>query len=1253
MVHSPGPTSPHPALHELVRENTTGGVVPSENVPIPGGGGGAVTGTGTTATSPSPSEWEATNETYKPSVLTTPRMRRATSPSSMAGMTTDGEEPFLESEPNSPRSPARLIRTKTYDSYASSSSSVRGDQDEDDDGHQPLNDLANVDVFDEGERVGVGVWLEDRGGYVRDCFAGRVDRDGKAPGNGLDGPKQLEVERRLGEGTYAIVYLVREVLDDPDPTLDDDDDVLSPIDPLASFEFDDSDSSRPRLHSWASDTWNPPPKPTYGQYYALKCLCKKNLTEDLIEVQRNEAFLHRALPKHDNIVQMYGAYETDDWLFLVLEYAGGRDAFYWLLEAQEHGTEDLYSRAASPAGDFDGDPDDSALSRTITADTPAHLLVDETPPSPSLLSAAMGDQLLSRKRLRLISRMFGQMCAAVQACHDVGISHRDIKPENFIVIDGKDDRGAKTHSGDDTAAAAKHGVVVKITDWGLGTMQEFCDDFDCGSKPYMAYECRNNLRPTYDPRQADVWSLGLVFLNLLYHRNPWADPSLDDPDFAEYVDDPIGFMQNRFEGMSDEVAHYLANNVFCDVLEIVDGKQRRRVSAGEFGRWASRLVTMMGEGQLGANERPQVTSSDSYSAFEFSPVTSMPVTIAGGPPSASLLSQFAPSTVKANSSFFDDLPNDLRSELPTVPEVPDMSFTSSTPMRPSYISSPTALSEDGDSLPSPTFPSPAIAPNLLSSQQTSPNGIAKPLPWSTPAPLANSGVSPPSLSPSATVPSSPHQSPASGISLLAARRPTLLEAHADSTMSNSSTVLAPSGPASPTEETRASLVPVTEAETKAVETPEFAPSGEASPAEPQQQDKDDQDDGAGDGSKTPGEKEKAGKSKRRKRGARKEKRAARQAERESGIGSGSGAASPVASPRSGKLPTVDESRAHDHVLEDLAAASQELARELSSTRSGSSHRSSRPRPVPGSRSLGTQSTSAIPTLTHEPPTPGPGKRGGGMFGRLKTLVNEGNSDLEAFKRRVDERDTAIGAKADTYSAPAQMQGGRVPRGKYDSPFSSHGSIGTASWGSIQEGDEDARGRAHDHWSSAQSRRDRLADRRGHRPAGAADFSPSASSTTRGHPSSTFESSASRITTPLSSFGSVGSPMVSSAATVRDWRSPSPAVLDKSASTSRGRKETVASAAIRPKLRDASTDTSDLVVKKSVGVEVAVPPRAVSASPLASAAPPKPTGSAPPLSASSTPPPPPPVSSSPAPKTNKLSKMFGSISVFNRTQAGAS
>ncbi|EGG10460.1 uncharacterized protein MELLADRAFT_33808, partial [Melampsora larici-populina 98AG31] len=131
--------------------------------------------------------------------------------------------------------------------------------------------------------------------------------------------------------------------------------------------------------------------------------------------------------------------------------------------------------------------------------------------------------MLSRRRLRLISRMFVQMCDAVEACHRVGVCHRDIKPENFIFQQRSAD-GIKLPSS----------VVVKITDWGLGTSSSACEDFDCGSKPYMAYECRNNLNPTYDPVQADVWSLGIVLLNLLYHRCPWADPTLADGDFVQF-----------------------------------------------------------------------------------------------------------------------------------------------------------------------------------------------------------------------------------------------------------------------------------------------------------------------------------------------------------------------------------------------------------------------------------------------------------------------------------------------------------------------------------------------------------------------------------------------------------------------------------------------------------------------------------------------------------------------------------------------
>lgn len=97
-----------------------------------------------------------------------------------------------------------------------------------------------------------------------------------------------------------------------------------------------------------------------------------------------------------------------------------------------------------------------------------------TPPSPTLLSITAMSSLLSRRRLKLISRMFKQMCDAVQACHDVGISHRDIKPENFLCCE------------DNARIGSERRVTVKIMDWGLGTAQEECGDFDCGSKPYVS-----------------------------------------------------------------------------------------------------------------------------------------------------------------------------------------------------------------------------------------------------------------------------------------------------------------------------------------------------------------------------------------------------------------------------------------------------------------------------------------------------------------------------------------------------------------------------------------------------------------------------------------------------------------------------------------------------------------------------------------------------------------------------------------------
>ncbi len=120
------------------------------------------------------------------------------------------------------------------------------------------------------------------------------------------------------------------------------------------------------------------------------------------------------------------------------------------------------------------------------------------------------------------------MCDAVATCHAHQVFHRDIKPENFIVTDG---------IGTAPDGSLERKVVVKLSDFGLSTKDVESSDMDCGSAPYMSYgafssffsslkfnctflECRNNIAPTYGPRAADVWSLGIVLINMSVILSP-------------------------------------------------------------------------------------------------------------------------------------------------------------------------------------------------------------------------------------------------------------------------------------------------------------------------------------------------------------------------------------------------------------------------------------------------------------------------------------------------------------------------------------------------------------------------------------------------------------------------------------------------------------------------------------------------------------------------------------------------------------
>ncbi|KAI0689209.1 kinase-like domain-containing protein [Cerioporus squamosus] len=120
----------------------------------------------------------------------------------------------------------------------------------------------------------------------------------------------------------------------------------------------------------------------------------------------------------------------------------------------------------------------------------------------------------------LLRKAFVSLIDAVQYCHEHKIAHRDLKPENVL--------------------ASEDGSKVFLADFGLATVKRMIDEHGSGTSIYMAPECHGKLYG-YEPyctRTADIWALGVIFVNMLSGRNPWEKASMSDPDFAQFVDDP-------------------------------------------------------------------------------------------------------------------------------------------------------------------------------------------------------------------------------------------------------------------------------------------------------------------------------------------------------------------------------------------------------------------------------------------------------------------------------------------------------------------------------------------------------------------------------------------------------------------------------------------------------------------------------------------------------------------------------------------
>ncbi|ESK84444.1 serine threonine protein kinase [Moniliophthora roreri MCA 2997] len=150
----------------------------------------------------------------------------------------------------------------------------------------------------------------------------------------------------------------------------------------------------------------------------------------------------------------------------------------------------------------------------------------------------------------LIKHVFMQILDAVEYCHQLGIYHRDLKPENILCFDG--------------------GLRVAVTDFGLATTDKYSEEYRTGSIYHMSPECQSgDFAPggSYSPMFNDIWSLGIILLNLATGRNPWKSASMSDPTFQAYLRDPLGFLPTVLP-ISQEL-----NAVLVRMLE-VDWRER-------------------------------------------------------------------------------------------------------------------------------------------------------------------------------------------------------------------------------------------------------------------------------------------------------------------------------------------------------------------------------------------------------------------------------------------------------------------------------------------------------------------------------------------------------------------------------------------------------------------------------------------------------------------------------------------------------
>ncbi|KGG50540.1 protein kinase domain-containing protein [Mitosporidium daphniae] len=133
-----------------------------------------------------------------------------------------------------------------------------------------------------------------------------------------------------------------------------------------------------------------------------------------------------------------------------------------------------------------------------------------------------GDLFESIQKKRLSQKVadffFTELLSGIHYLHSLGIAHCDLKPENILI---SSDNHVKIA---DFGASCHFSILDKdCIQQGVHSIEEELCRGVCGSLPYTAPEILT-MGP-YDPAPVDIWSLGIIYFVMIFHKIPWHEAS--------------------------------------------------------------------------------------------------------------------------------------------------------------------------------------------------------------------------------------------------------------------------------------------------------------------------------------------------------------------------------------------------------------------------------------------------------------------------------------------------------------------------------------------------------------------------------------------------------------------------------------------------------------------------------------------------------------------------------------------------------